>query len=117
MHSPALAKILRWLDVFLRGIHLSAVVLLGSAVLGAATPLPLAGGLVLLSGVLMLAIEIRQHPAMLFQWTGASLALKLALVAWMMIDPALRQPLFWLIVTWSAVFAHAPASFRHRRWL
>jgi hypothetical protein len=31
----------------------------------------------------------------------------------MALDASARLPLFWLIVVGSAVFAHAPARFRH----
>ncbi len=117
MPGPRLSTFLRWLDVFLRGAHLASIVLLGAAVLGAPLAPGPAGGAVLASGVLMLITEVWNRPELVRQWTGLSLLLKLGLVAWMMAAPALRQPLFWLIVGWSAVFAHAPSTFRHRRWL
>jgi hypothetical protein len=41
--------------------------------------------------------------------------LKLALLGWMLAAPNLREPLFWIVVGWSAVFSHAPASFRNAR--
>ncbi len=116
MPGPALSQFLRWLDVFLRGAHISGIVLLGGALLGAQLPFPLAGGLVLASGVSMLVVEVWNRPELVRQWTGASLLLKLGLAAWMLADPGLRAPLFWLIVGWSAIFAHAPSTFRHRRW-
>jgi len=115
--GPTLSRILRWLDVFLRGIHLASVVLLGAAILGAAVPVQAAGLTVLVSGISMFASEAWNRPDMLRQWSGASLLLKLGLVAWMVLDESLRQPLFWLIIAWSAIFAHAPSTFRHRRWL
>ena len=31
----------------------------------------------------------------------------------MVLWPAVHAPLFWLVVVWSAVFSHAPASFRN----
>ena len=34
---------------------------------------------------------------------------------WFAADPARRPLLFWLILVFSVIFAHAPASFRHRR--
>ena len=116
MPGRSLSLFLRWSDVFLRGIHLSGVVLLGGAVLGADVSVAWGGGTVLLSGVAMLLVEVWNRPELVSQWTGASLILKLGLVAWMLLDESLRTPLFWLIVIWSAIFAHAPSSFRHRRW-
>jgi hypothetical protein len=114
--GPKLSRFLRWLDVFLRGAHLSSVVLFGAVVLGASVSGQIAGLAVLCSGLTMFAVEVWNRPEMLRQWTGASLLLKLGLVAWMLLDTSLRLPLFWLIVGWSAMFSHAPSTFRHRRW-
>ena len=116
MPGPKLSRFLRWLDVYLRGLHLVSVVLLGAAVLGSPIHLHTAGLAVLLSGLALFIVEAWNRPDMLRQWSGASLLLKLGLVAWMMLDDSLRQPLFWLIIGWSAIFAHAPSTFRHRRW-
>jgi hypothetical protein len=116
MPKPVLSTFLRWLDVFLRGAHLVSIVLLGSAILGAPVAAGLAGAAVLASGVAMLITEVWNRPELLRQWTGLSLLLKLALVGWMLGDGTWRAPLFWLIVGWSAIFAHAPSTFRHRRW-
>ena len=40
---------------------------------------------------------------------------KFVLLGWFAADPARRPLLFWLILVFSVIFAHAPASFRHRR--
>jgi hypothetical protein len=107
---------LRWFSVVLRGLHLAAVIALGAVVLGAPlAPLPHAMA-VLLSGLAMMGFDLYRKPQILLEWSGASQVIKLAAVAWMAADASLRLPLFWAVVIWSAIFAHAPASFRHARW-
>lgn len=111
--SPS-AIALRWLNVLLRGLHLAAVVLLGAALLGAPLPADRAAHGVALSGFAMLALDLWKKPGHLREVAGFAVVLKLLLVGWMAVDVAARLPLFWLVVAASAVFAHAPASFRHR---
>lgn len=107
----------RWLSVVLRGFHLATVIGLGAAVLGA----PLDGHLqamgVLASGAAMMALDLWMKPHLFKEWSGAALLIKLGVVGWMALDAGLRAPLFWLLVAWSALFSHAPASFRHALWL
>jgi hypothetical protein len=107
----------RWLSVFLRGGHLVSVVNLGAVVLGVPTStLPSHSGLaVLLTGVLVWALDLWHKPGHLVEGAGLSMLLKLVLVVWMVLAPGLSVPLFWAIVLWSAVFSHAPASFRNAR--
>ncbi|MEW5788759.1 MAG: hypothetical protein AB1899_12980 [Pseudomonadota bacterium] len=110
------APLPRWLGVAFRAVHLATVVGLGAALLGA----PLDGHAqalgVLFSGAAMMALDLWMKPHLLREWSGAALLLKLGVVAWMAVDAGLRLPLFWGLVLWSAVFAHAPASFRHAPW-
>jgi hypothetical protein len=108
--------ILRWLGVVLRSLHLAAIIGLGAALLGA----PLDGRIqviaVLFSGAAMLTLDLWVRPHLVWEWSGAALFLKLLVVAWMAIDDGSRLCLFWLLVVWSAIFAHAPSSFRHAPW-
>ncbi|MCP5310363.1 hypothetical protein [Cognatazoarcus halotolerans] len=108
--------LLRWLGVVLRGVHLATVIALGATVLGA----PLDGRhqaiAVLVTGIAMVALDLRAKPHLFAEWAGIALIAKLAVVGWMAADAALRPLLYWLIVGWSVLFAHAPASFRHRVW-
>jgi hypothetical protein len=107
---------LRWLNVAVRGLHLAAVIGLGAALLGAPlSPQQQSHG-VLLSGFALFALDLWGKPRMLLEWSGAALVLKLAAVAAMAFFAEWRVPLFWGVVVWSAVFAHAPASFRHASW-
>jgi hypothetical protein len=107
----------RWLGITFRAVHLGAVVLLGTALLGAAPRVPgaIVGGVLLATGIGLLALEVWKTPGLLSQFAGAGTILKLAFVLWMLLDAAHAEVAFWLVVLWSVVFAHAPASFRHRR--
>jgi hypothetical protein len=104
----------RWLTVLLRGLHIVAVVLLGAAAFGSPRFDPHAAGIaVLVTGLAIWALDIWSKPQHLFQWAGASMFIKLALVALMLLVPALYEQIFWIVVVWSALFSHAPASFRN----
>lgn len=103
----------RWLNVTLRGLHLIAVILLGAALLGAPVALGAATAGVAATGLAMLALDTWSRPAHLREMAGLSVLLKLGLVAWMAAAPESRFVLFWVVVVGSAVFAHAPAKFRH----
>lgn len=107
----------RWSSVLMRSLHLLAVVAFGALLLGAPyVPLQeYVGILVLASGVLLWAIDLRLHPAHLVEGVGVSMLFKLALLVGMLVVPSLREPLFWIVVAWSAVFSHAPGSFRNAR--
>jgi hypothetical protein len=106
----------RGLTVALRAMHLIAVMWLGASLHGASSanlPVPanLLGGLVLGSGALMFAFDLISYPNHLRQVSGWSVVIKLGLVVWLVASESL--PIFWLIMAWSAVFSHAPASLRH----
>jgi hypothetical protein len=111
-HLPAL----RWLSVVLRGLHLVAVIGFGAAMLGAPLSLHQQSIGVLLTGVAMLALDLWNKPRMLLEWSGVALVIKLGVVFVMMLNSEIQLPLFWVLVAWSAIFAHAPASFRHKTW-
>lgn len=106
----------RWASVALRGLHLVTVIALGAALLGAPLSASFQAMVVVLSGVAMTAIDFWGDDRLFRDRSGQALLLKLALVALMAASDGLREPLFWLIVIWSAIFAHAPASFRHAPW-
>jgi 4-amino-4-deoxy-L-arabinose transferase-like glycosyltransferase len=109
---------LRWLSVFLRGLHLVTVIQFSAFILirPAVPPDERWGIAVLLSGLALWALDLWQHPAHLRQRVGLCMLVKLLLVAAMLHLPALRWPLLWVIVIGSAVFSHAPASFRNASW-
>lgn len=103
----------RWLNVVLRGLHLVAVIVLGAALLGA--PLASDGAVIGLwtTGLAMLASDTWSKPSHLREVSGFAVLIKVVLVGWMAADEASRPLLFWFVVAGSAVFAHAPAKFRH----
>ncbi len=107
----------RWLSVVLRGVHLVAVIQFSAIVLHAVpdAQFPHAGIAVLVSGILVWLLDLWYRPSHLLEGAGLSMLLKLALLAGMIVAPSLRVPLFWIIVAWSAVFSHAPSSFRNAR--
>lgn len=107
----------RWLSVVLRGVHLVAVIQFSAIVLHAVpdAQLPHAGITVLVSGILVWLLDLWYRPSHLLEGAGLSMLLKLAMLAGMIAAPSLRVPLFWIIVGWSAVFSHAPSSFRNAR--
>jgi len=111
MHRPLLA---RWLGIVLRALHLASVILLGAALMAehqTATPIDA----VMISGIALFALDTWSYPGHLFEVAGVSVVLKLILIAAMAIDPAWQLPLFWVVVVWSVLFSHAPASLRHHR--
>ncbi len=117
MSANSRSPFARWLGVVLRALHLATVIGLGAAMMGAPLDGHVQSMAVLASGGAMMALDLWLRPGFLKEWSGASLLIKLALVAWMAIDAEARAPLFWLLVIWSTLFAHAPATFRHAKWL
>lgn len=105
----------RWLGVLLRGLHLVAVIWLGAALLGAPVSSDHAVLGLWTTGLAMLALDTWSKPSHLREASGIAVLAKLGLVVWMAADESVRAVLFWLVVAGSAVFAHAPASFRHAR--
>lgn len=107
----------RWLTVVLRTAHLVAVIWLGACLMTEplAASLRLAHTAVTLTGVAMFGVDLWCHPGHLRERAGAAMIVKLALIAAMAAAPAHALTLFWVVVVWSAVISHAPASFRHAR--
>ncbi len=113
--TRTLPRAWRWLGIAARTLHLAAVILFGAALLGSPHYVSVAGvgGALLVSGALLFTLDQWKSSAHAFQLAGAGQIAKLALVVWLTLDPAAAPPLFWIIVAWSSVLSHAPASFRH----
>lgn len=105
----------RWLVVLLRAAHLAGVVGVGAGLLAGVGAAPAFVQLMVLSGVAMALLDAWSNPVWLRELAGLSLLVKFALLGWFVVDDANRPLLFWLILVFSVIFAHAPASFRHRR--
>ena len=113
LRMTAIDVTLRWMNVFLRGVHLAAVILLGAALLGAPLSAAHPAIIVAASGAIMLALDVWRKPRYLCEAAGMAMLVKLALVGWMIFDVGAQPVLFWVIVAGSAISAHAPARFRH----
>ena len=105
----------RWLSIALRALHLASVIGLGAVLLGAPLPLLQAGAAVLCSGVALLALELADARLRWNELAGLVSLAKLAVVAWMALDPARAASLFWGVLVVSAVSSHAPRHWRHWR--
>ena len=103
----------RWLAVLLRALHLASVVALGAQVMGAAMQAHAAPALVLVTGTVMLLMDLRAGRIALREVAGAAVLVKLLLVVWMALDHRNAVWIFWLLVLGSAVTSHAPKGFRH----
>jgi hypothetical protein len=71
----------------------------------------------MLSGIAMLVIDLWAAPGYLAEVAGGAIVVKLSLLVWLVLDPPRQLPLFWTILGFSAVVAHAPAWVRHRRFI
>jgi hypothetical protein len=103
----------RWISVLLRTVHLAAAMWLGAMVLGAPVASAWPGPLVLGTGLVMLVLDVRARRIALNELAGASVLLKLALVAWLLLDPPRAALLFWVLVLLSSLTSHAPKNVRH----
>ncbi|MBS0371920.1 MAG: hypothetical protein JSS57_22275 [Proteobacteria bacterium] len=104
----------RWLGVALRAAHLAGVVGVGAGLVGGGVADSHFPVLLVLSGVCMAALDAWSNPRWLAEPAGLSLLVKFALLGWFLVDEARRPALFWSVLVFSVIFAHAPASFRHR---
>lgn len=105
----------RWLSIALRSAHLASVVGFGAVLLGAPLPPLRAGAAVLASGVALLALETADSRLRWNELAGLVSLAKLAVVAWIALDPAHAPGLFWGVLCVSAVSSHAPRHWRHWR--
>lgn len=72
-----------------------------------------AGSAVLLSGALLLALELADRRVRLDELAGGFVLVKLALVVLMVWQPAWALPLFWAVLVTSSISSHAPRDLRH----
>ncbi len=105
----------RWLGIVLRAVHTASVILLGAALLNGDPP-GVAVAAVLATGATLFALDLWVFPGHVLELSALSVLAKLVLVALMAIESAWQLPLFWIVVLWSGVFSHAPATLRHLRY-
>lgn len=106
----------RWLIVFLRAVHIAAVVALSGAILAGTAPAApdistWMASMVLASGFAMLLLDALSDPHYLRTVAGAFIVGKFLLVVWLVLAPSAW--LLWALIILSAIVSHAPASFRH----
>ncbi len=107
----------RLLLSLLRVLHIIGLAGLSAALLGdgvrfnAAVWGPLMAG----SGLAIVMLDRWSDPAYFHQVKGLVALLKLALVVVLALVEPLRLPLFWGLLVFSVLMAHAPGSIRHRR--
>ncbi|MCM8596711.1 hypothetical protein [Accumulibacter sp.] len=106
-----------WLIVGLRAVHLVGVVGVGSRLIssGPTETGDAFAGVLVGSGLAMIAIDLWTRPACIGEVTGLAMLAKLGLLAWMAADDTSRIALFRIILVFSALIAHVPARLRHRR--
>lgn len=71
------------------------------------------GLLALVSGLLMLLLEIWADGIFLLQMRGLAVLLKLAIFGWILVDPTWRVEGFFAIILLAGYFSHAPAKVRY----
>ncbi|MBL8329435.1 MAG: hypothetical protein JNJ71_11320 [Rubrivivax sp.] len=103
----------RWTVIVLRSLHLAGVVWVGAAVLRGETASVLAAGLMALTGLAMLMLDLRARRLALRELAGIFVLLKLILVGWMVLDPRQAMWIFWVLLIASSITSHAPKGFRH----
>lgn len=116
----------RWGGIVLRSLHLVAVSWLAVALFGApmtdavdaasdgaTTQRVTAASLLVVSGLLLLALELADRRIRLDELAGGIVLAKLALGAAMALRPGWAPVLFWALVLASSVASHAPREWRH----
>jgi hypothetical protein len=105
----------RWTKISLRTLHILAVAGVGGGILfGLEKDLWINyWWLALVSGVLMMAIDIVSNPVWVVQVRGLAIFLKLILLAFLGSYPSLDSWLLFVIIIISAVISHAPGKLRY----
>ena len=105
----------RWTKISLRTLHILAVAGVGGGILfGLEKDLWINyWWLALVSGVLMMLIDIISNPVWVVQVRGIVIFLKLILLAFMGNGAGLDRLLLTLIIIISAVISHAPGKLRY----
>ena len=99
----------------LRVIHIAGLAGLSAAVLAGGDNLRAWGGVMLVSGIGIIALDAWANPLYFRQAKGVGTLLKIALVGVMMSWEPARQPLFWGLLAFSVALSHASGRIRHRQ--
>lgn len=105
----------RWTKISLRTLHLISVAGVGGGILFGLEQSMWVGywWLALVSGVLMIAIDVIPNPVWVVQVRGLVILLKLVLFAFLGHEPSLDSLLLIIIIVMSAVISHAPGKLRY----
>jgi glucan phosphoethanolaminetransferase (alkaline phosphatase superfamily) len=105
----------RWIKISLRTLHLLSVAGAGGGILfGIEKDLWINyWWLALVSGALMMVIDIVSNPVWVVQVRGLVIFLKLILLAFLGQDPVLDRILLIVIIIISAIISHAPGKLRY----
>jgi energy-converting hydrogenase Eha subunit G len=112
---PYTGSVERAASVLLRTLHLVAVVALGAALLGAPLARGSTGAAAVVSGLLLMALDLRAGRLSLREAAGVVVLVKLAACVWIALDARHGLALFWLLVVLSSLSSHAPKALRHWR--
>jgi len=105
----------RWSKISLRTLHLLAIAGVGGGILFALEKDLWLNywWLALVSGVLMMLMDIVSNPVWIVQVRGLVILLKLILLALLGINPAWDSILLLVVIILSAVVSHAPGKLRY----
>lgn len=109
------AALKRWTKITLRSLHLLAVAGVGGGVLlGIDKALWLGYWyLALVSGALLMSMDVILNRLWLVQVRGLAILLKLLLLLFLGADPAWNRVLLVLVIVISSVISHAPGAVRY----
>lgn len=99
----------------LRVFHVAGLAGISAVVLAGAPGAEAWGGLMLASGLGIVALDAWANPMYFRQAKGVGTLLKLGLVVLLVVWSAARLPLFWFVLAFSVALSHAPGRLRHRR--
>lgn len=110
-----LVNVKRWIKISLRTLHILSVAGVGGGILfGLDQSLWVSyWWLALVSGVLMIAIDVIPNPVWVVQVRGLVILLKLVLLAFLGSEPSLDSAILIIIIVMSAVISHAPGKLRY----
>lgn len=99
----------------LRVFHIAGLAGISAVVLGSAEGAANWGGLMVISGLGIIALDAWANPFYFRQAKGLGTLLKIVLVVLMVVWEPGRLSLFWFILTFSVALSHAPGRIRHRQ--
>lgn len=99
----------------LRIFHIAGLAGISTVVLTGAAGAANWGGLMLASGLGIVALDAWANPCYFRQVKGLGTLLKLALVLLLVVLEPARVMLFWFVLAFSVALSHAPGRLRHRQ--